>query len=140
MSKVFLSGNEVRKIIEKALKRKLARDCKIYLADGEYYAPPKRDVERILEETHTDAYKWTAGTFDCDDFAKVLCAEFAKDAYRNGIRRPPYCLGFVWGLFPRPHAINWFIDNENKLYLIEPQTDFIFKPRRSDKGIWLIVA
>jgi len=144
MKKVFLTSNDVEVIIRTKLKGKLkwglCTGFKLYLADGEYYAPPKKDVQRVLKETTTNQFQWTKETFDCDDFAKVLCAEFAKDAYRNSKRRPPYCLGFVWGKLPGPHAINWFIDSKKELYFIEPQTDGIFLPRKTDKGIWLMVA
>ncbi len=143
MNKIYLKKSDVFDILDVKLKGKFKRGinrCRTYLADNNYYAPPLEDVKRILDETNTNVFKWTAESFDCDDFAKVLCAEFAKDAYKNGIRRPPYCLGFVWGMFPNPHAINWFIDSTGEFFFIEPQSDYIFLPREADKGIWLIVA
>ena len=37
-----------------------------------------------------------------------------------------------------PHAINFVITNELKLFLIEPQLDKILKPTRKDRGIYSI--
>jgi len=137
---VYVDNAEVKRILKERLGAKLSRTSKIYLPDTLYYLPPKSDAENILRVSVLDSKKWTSEVFDCDDFSYVLKAEFCQDAYRQGKRRAPYCMGIVWGLLPTPHAINWVITDDKQLYFIEPQTDAVFLPRATDKEIWLLLA
>lgn len=138
--KVYLKKKEVRRIIRKATRCKRKIWNRIYLPDAEYYLPPMADVDRVLAESAVNRKRWVEERFDCDDFAKVLAADFARDAYKDGTRRSAYCMGVVWGQLPGPHAINWVITDDKRLHFIEPQNDQVFKPRKTDKGIWLIMA
>ena len=134
------SDAAVREIIETALKGKFKRSFKLHLADGTYYFPSLADARKVMDGTSVDIYRWTREKFDCDDFAFVLKAEFAKDAYADKERRAPHCFGMVWGNLPRPHAINWMINDDQKLRFIEPQNDKIFSPRKDDKGIFMMIS
>ncbi len=137
---LYIKSSEVKKIVTKQLKSKLKKSLSFQIADAEYFCPSIGDVKAILSRTYVDNkfYQWTAQKFDCDDFAIVLKAEFAKDGYKNGSRRAPHCVGIVWGNLPGPHAINWVIDSTKRLWFIEPQNDKIFLPRKADKDIYFL--
>ncbi len=94
-------------------------------------------------DINTESGKLFAGGFlvkNCDDFAIVLKADFAKDAYRNLVRRSPHCFGVVWGMLPGPHAINWVITDDKQFWFVEPQNDKIYKPSDLEKDVWMILA
>jgi len=65
---------------------------------------------------------------------------FAEAAYKNGRRRAAHCCGVVWGSLPTPHAINGMVNSDLKLRFVEPQTDRIFLPRRTDKEIYFMLV
>ena len=138
--KVYLSSDEVHQLLIKKLSGKLDSSFQIYLADEKYYCPPMKDVREIIENSSLDRKSWVEERFDCDDFAIVLKSHFAESAYANGKRRAAHAMGIVWGIFDEPHAINWVITSNKQLHFIEPQTDEIFSPRKSDHGIWFLMS
>lgn len=73
-------------------------DCKIY---------KKESIKEYLHLDETDKITYIPQKMDCDDFAAILFGRFA---------------GLVW---TTKHAFNWFIDENNTLWFIEPQTDKI---------------
>jgi hypothetical protein len=137
-SQMYLSGSKVRRIITRELGSKLSRGVSIHIADGEYYMPHISYVRKIVAKSRVDRLKWISNRHDCDDFAHLLKADFIKAGYRDGRRRAACCVGVVWGLLPGPHAINFFIDDKQELYFIEPQTDEIYSPRDNDRSIWYV--
>lgn len=140
--KVFITRTELRDTIADQLDGKLTDKFTLRIADSTYYCTPKVDAEEILQQSTVDRLQWTADAFDCDDFAHVLKAHFAEAAYKDGIRRPPHCLGIVWGMLSSPfftHAMNWMIDANRKLWFIEPQSDQIFEPRETDRNIYFML-
>ena len=143
--KTYLTDGEVRGIVNESLTGKFWPSFNLYLGDAEYYCPPKRDVEEILELSKVDRYQWTEDLFDCDDFAHVLKAHFAEAAYKDGQRRKAHCFGVVWGSLPDAHAINWVITDDRQLWFIEPQSvarreDKIFSPRKNDRDIYFMLC
>ena len=137
---IYLTAAEVKAKLKEQLASKFSRDAKIYLPDTEYYCPSVSYTKKVLEESDLDKYLYSPARFDCDDYAICLKAAFAEDAYRNGIRRAPHAFGVVWGYLPGPHALNFVINDDGIVRFIEPQTDSIFFPRETDKGIWLMLA
>ena len=136
---MIIKNHQVGEILWAALKKKLLGGwIDFMLPDAEYWAAPMADYEAIIKESTLDRQKYVAEKGDCDDFALLLKAVFVKDAWRDGKRRRPYCFGEVWGKLPTPHAINWFIDDTETLYFVEPQSDKIFLPRSDDLGIKLV--
>jgi hypothetical protein len=134
-------GNEIRQIIKDTLQPK-----QINIADSMYGCYPKSEVERFLSSDTVDKLKYHKERFDCDNFALALAGReaewYAAGAYASGSS-----FGIVHGdirkkesdTTPRPHAINFFIDNEGELWLIEPQTDEIFKPTASST-FWMTLC
>ena len=141
LDRVVIDSYRVEKIIKKTFGRRFTRDFYLQLADEEYYCPPLSDIRKLVKQNKIDRLTYSAEKFDCDDFAVSLKSIFIKHAYKNKERRYPHCLGIIMGgklLGNIPHAINIVISNQLKVYLIEPQEDKIFRPRKSDREIYFI--
>ncbi len=144
---MILKVERVSEIIKEQLKGKFVRRRRWFsfypvyppfLPDAEYWAAPKFIYEEIIQTSIIDQRKYVSERGDCDDFALLLKADFVRASWKSGERRRPYCFGEVWGKLPGPHAINWFIDDTETLYFVEPQDDKVFLPRETDKDIFLI--
>ena len=100
----------------------------MFIADKYYLGYTRAELEKFLRSDNTSLMTYTPETFDCDDFAKVLCGRVA--AVMQGI---PF--GILWiyrknsqGYMIGGHAVNIFYDFETKqVALIEPQSDKMFK-------------
>lgn len=138
--KKYIKDSELRELIAKQIGQKLERNFGFYVADSKYYCPPVEDAREIIKSSAVDRKTWVSERFDCDDFAHVLKAHFAEASYKDGKRRAAHCFGVVWGLLPSPHAINWMVNSDMKLRFVEPQTDRIFSPRRTDKEIYFMLV
>ena len=138
--RVYLNDDEVESIIRSQLSVKLSRDFKLHLADKLYYCPSVEYTKSVLSRTSTDERQWIKDRYDCDDFAWTLKNDFVTDAYQNGERRAAHCFGMVWGHLPHPHAINFVINDDQKLRLIEPQTDDLFLPNEKQKSIFMMIT
>ena len=93
----------------------------LYPADDEYVCPSVEDALAIVRASKVDRDEYYPGGFDCDDFAYVLKAELCEAAYTDGPTRTPYCFGIVW-CASSAHALNWMINDDGILRLVEPQT------------------
>lgn len=140
--KQFMDGDTLRVIVMDQLRGKLDSSFQFYSADDKYYLPPMDDVREIVGESHLEMQEWREEVFDCDDFSIVLKANFAQAAYKDGKRRPPFALGIAWGMVEGEgaHAFNWVLDEYERLWFIEPQTDEIYKPKKTDHGIWFMLV
>jgi len=132
-----METHKINEIVTKKLRGKLSRVNQVHMPDPEYYAPTKQEVINILKETKVDRRIYKTKKYDCDDFAFTLKQKFINKAYDESGRRRPYAFGMIWGKLKvgddwGAHAINWFIENKNRLWLVEPQTDEIFKPSDSE--------
>lgn len=70
-------------------------DCKVYR---------KAEVQSAHELEEVASIKYVPELCDCDDFAAELFGKFA---------------GLLWTDL---HALNWFVDESNTFWFIEPQT------------------
>ncbi|MDY6991049.1 MAG: LamG domain-containing protein [Pseudomonadota bacterium] len=132
----YIKDLQIRQILYTQLAGHLSRDIYLRIPDNEYYCPSLADTKALIEQTAVERFQPLGSRFDADDFALVLKAEFAKDAYRAGIRRAPYCFGIVWA--GEANAYNCIINDDLRLRLIQPQTDEIFLPRQHDNDIRFI--
>ena len=127
-----MDNQKINEIVTKELRGRISRINQVFMPDESYRPISKDGVKKILGETLIDRRSYTGSVGDCDDFAHLLKGEFIKKAWNeNG--RYPFAFGILWGQVKMQdkwvgHAINWFIDNKEKLHLVEPQTDEIFKP------------
>ena len=124
---------EIRQIITAQL-----RLDHVHVSDGEYGCYPREEVERFLNSDSVDKLKYYKNRFDCDNFALALAGREAE-WFATGEGEYGSAFGIVHGDIrkhemdtePRPHAVNFFIDDSGKLWLIEPQTDEISAPTLS---------
>lgn len=150
-SKTRLSRVEVHQILRRATS--LTGESIQYLDEG-YYCAPARDYEHVARLTRRDQLALAPSQVttnairgpDCDDFAWVLRSAFVMDAYRNGVRRTPYCFGLIvaskWRLrddtvVDGSHALNWFIADNKKLWFMDTTDDgYIYwqAPSNQDNG------
>ena len=80
------------------------KDYEVYIPDSANKVYNKADVIASQELEEVAAIQYVAETMDCDDFAAMLYGKFA---------------GLIW---TNAHAFNWFIDEIDTLWYIEPQT------------------
>lgn len=134
-------GSDIREIIQQSLK-----SSDIHIVDGKYGCYPKSEVERFLKSDVIDKLKYHKERFDCDNFALALAGREAE-WYAGGVNESGSAFGIVHGDIrkketdtkKRPHAINFFIDDEGELWLIEPQNDKMFKPT-SNSTFWFTLC
>ena len=140
---VICKQTGVAAIIQAQWSGKMHPSTTVRYGDGTYYLPTLQEMQHLLATSQSDRRTWTAERFDCDDFSYVLKGEAAAHSYDCADFRFGLCLGIVWGDFDWVtgyHAVNWFIDSRNTLYLIEPQTDAIYSADHCVGNIGLLVV
>ena len=80
------------------------KDYDVYIPDTANKFYKKADVMAAQELTEVASIQYVDEEHDCDDFAAELFGKFA---------------GLIW---TNLHAFNWFIDETDTLWYIEPQT------------------
>lgn len=105
--------------IKSLFKNKGCKD--IFIGDKSYYPCFFKDIENFLNLNTIDKRKYIPEKHDCDNFSWSL---MGKASYiLQG-----FAFGIVWAHTPTGnHALNFFIDNDNKIWYVEPQTDEIFQ-------------
>jgi len=106
--------SELRDVLKKA-----CNEPTIYLSDMDYALIPKSEMLRFLKRDLTDLAKYTPEYYDCDDFSFRLHGALSIPAW-GGI-----AFGIAWSTM---HAYNIFVDDERKVWIIEPQTDRLMEP------------
>lgn len=109
---VKISSDEVFNILNKILPQ----SDHIYLSDNEYYLCSAKDIENFLAQDGTNKFKYDAEIFDCDDFSYRLMGQMSIPNWSA------CAFGIVWTDL---HALNLFIDEQKKLWYVEPQSDKI---------------
>ena len=100
-----ISGDEMSSILLDKLEEMKDDKAELYLADVDCKVYRKEEVEAFLKLDETDKIVFVPEEKDCDDIAAELFGEFA---------------GLIW---TTKHALNWFIDECDTLWFIEPQQD-----------------
>ncbi len=140
---IVVPASSLTGLVQNKLSSKLADDPGIRFGDGSFYLPKLDEVRSILDSSQLDRRTWMEERFDCDDFAYVLKAEMSAYAYKSNELRFALCVGMVWGNFDWVagyHAVNWFVDSDQELYFIEPQTDEIYGKDRCQGQITLLLV
>ena len=103
----------------------------IRIADKDYSAPTKQEFEAWLRSDPTNEHQYHAEYYDCDDFAEALrCAMFRVGHKLKTTITLAYCEGHVSGVNGR-HAFNLLIDDQDAMYIIEPQNDSVIPANES---------
>jgi len=100
-----------------ALLQMKAKCPNVFLSDVYFDLTTLKEYKRFIKKDLTDLRKYKAEEFDCDNFAKVMW-------YFSGKWQSTMAFGIAWS---RTHAFNWFLDDKFQIYVLEPQTDRIFK-------------
>lgn len=92
----------------------------IFIMDNEYYAIDNNvDIVEFLRKDNVSEIPYEIDFFDCDDYAITLMGNI-KQA-KHGI-----AFGFIIvRKGDNTHAMNFFVDNQNRIWLVEPQNDSI---------------
>lgn len=83
------------------------------------YTINKKQVQQVLEDyPDIDSTAYVANNHDCDDFAFRLKGVFSQPSLSK------YTFGYAMGI---RHVFNFFIDKNEQIWLVEPQTAKIWK-------------
>lgn len=122
------------KVIKKKLLKVFPNLEVPWLRDKEYELPLLSDVEEFVKDSKVDEYHFIGEDFDCDDFALQLHAEVK--------RKHHWAFGEAFGDkingIPILHNLNIFISSNGNVYLLEPQTDEIWKAVKGQDNILII--
>lgn len=89
----------------------------IFISDNTQYLCDIDDINAFLTQDETNRIEYTGEAgFDCDDFAYRLQGQFSIPGW-SGI-----AIGIIW---TEKHALNVFIDANQELWYIEPQSDSV---------------
>ena len=93
----------------------------IYVSDGTYFLYSDKEIQKVLDETLSDLQMWISEYFDCDDFAQVVAGKMNEE-----LKGSPF--GTLWFRGSNfYHAVNCFYSkDQNKMKVVEPQTDAIY--------------
>ncbi len=112
-------------------------DVECIFADREYDYISKRRLQQVLAESRIDGIMYRARLMDCDKFALLLHAELV--AYK--FWKMPELSPFAWAVgqidVQRPrnrHRMNIAVTTSG-VFLVEPQTDKVRRPKDSDRAI-----
>ena len=104
------------------LRAEFGHEFNLFLSDAKYKSIPKEVLEEILAYDTTDLYRYISEYFDCDDFSYRLMGQLSTPDYGA------LTFGIAWVSTGRGgHALNVFIDDEENVWMVEPQNDKIFK-------------
>jgi len=117
------------------LLKSIAPDAARVLVDADYKTTTVTEFKRFIKHNKVDMEQYVSEYFDCDDFSFAL---------KGAISNPDWgalTFGIVFAYPPRggAHALNFFIDNEGIFWLVEPQTDKVFKPTDKWKIYYLMM-
>ena len=89
-------------------------------ADSYYYLVKNiSEVRRFLELDNTNLHSYTINDMDCDDFAFMLAGRWQE-------RNSKIALGIMYMQREHgAHAVNFFLDDNLTIWIIEPITDSI---------------
>ena len=96
--------------------------AQIYIPDQTVGVASFSQYFNFLKLNKIDKAQYISEDYDCDDFARELWHYF------KGLNTK-IAFGHIWISKPlgSGHALNWFIDNELRLWLVEPQNDKIMQ-------------
>ena len=104
------------------LRSELGQDCKIYLSDHNYQTTILSELTRFLAYDNTDKYTYKNEYLDCDDFSYRLHGQLSIPGWSSLV------FGILWALTETGgHAVNIFMDTDTTIWIVEPQSDKIFR-------------
>jgi len=107
----------------------------LYISDQQYQTTTKESLQEFLNYDDTDTYEFSKYIMDCDDFSFKLLGNMSNP-YWGAVP-----LGIMWvnKSHEIPHALNFFIDKDLKLWMVEPQQDRIYEPDEDWRPYLIII-
>ena len=129
-----IAVRDTPKVTGTAVGQVLSQYCKnLWISDGEFNTMDMRNVTDFLKVNPVNDRKYVNEAHDCDDFSYELMGDISTWNSAGAF-------GMVWGnraVDGAPHAWNFFIDPNLKVWYVEPQNDFIFAP--SSENVWILI-
>lgn len=122
-----ISGKKVKEIL---------KECNTgnkWVGDAIFKLIDTNNLIDFLSKNPVSKRKYLTDFHDCDDF----CYELMGDV---STWYPEGSFGMVWGNKAKnneAHAWNFFINENNEIMYVEPQTDKIFAP--STEKVWIMI-
>jgi hypothetical protein len=113
------------RVVEDVILKTFGTNYKYYVfvSDMRYRLPSIGTVRKFLEDDKTDELNYILDFADCDDYAFALQGAQERHFWGKG-----YAFGILWYYNERfGHAVNFFIDRDKQLWIVEPQNDSILK-------------
>jgi len=85
----------------------------LFLSDGIYSTTSMTNAKIFTKESMIETDKWLEEKHDCDNYSYALNGYWSDSLYS-------FCFGIAWS---NSHAFNIMIDNEEEVWIIEPQTN-----------------
>lgn len=105
-----------------------------WLRDEEYDLPSMTAVQFFIKMDTTNEYRFIERDFDCDDFALQLHAAVKRQHH--------WAFGEAFGDRIKGekvlHNLNLFVADNEHVYLVEPQTDEIWKAVKGEDNILIV--
>jgi len=103
-----------------------------YVSDKEYTTAYKKDIKKFLEYNIFRHRKFVPEKYDCDNYSFVL-----QGLMSYGMSG--YAIGIVWVHTPKGnHALNFFIDEMEQMWYIEPQSNEIFQRKDYEPYLFMM--
>jgi hypothetical protein len=134
---IYWKAPKVRRAFRRAFRYRRKVWCRGYLTDRSFTLVSRETVIKIIDWAKVYNRAYLSEKYDCDNFARSLKAKVDEWGAVQDMRYG-YAFGTISGRFggSGPHAICWFINEQGKLELVEPQQRRgIWYPRRTDRGI-----
>jgi len=105
----------------------------LWISDGVFRYMTKESLAQFLASDPINTRVYKTETHDCDDFSYELMGHVSEWNSDN-------TFGIIWGLNTggQPHAWNFFVDENEKVWFVEPQSDSIFEP--TGEKIWIMIV
>jgi len=94
----------------------------IIWTDKYYMTAPFSEFQRFVSWSGVDKYIYVPEYYDCDDFSFALFGAITIPKWSA------LTFGIIFTETPRgAHAVNFFVDKNREVWIVEPQNDSIFK-------------
>jgi len=110
----------------------------IWISDAKYVQVHTDDLKAFLALNPVSTRKYLLESQDCDDFSFEAQGDVCK-WYNDEEQNSNGAFGIVWGFNAggSAHAWNFFVNENNKVMFMEPQTDEIFSP--GSEKVWIMI-
>jgi hypothetical protein len=108
------SPKEIGNISNSKVNEILSPFCRdLFLSDNNYSTTNITEAKSFVRGSMIETKKYMSESHDCDNFSYALNGYWSDSLYS-------FCFGIAWS---KSHAFNIMIDNEENIWIIEPQNN-----------------